>query len=69
MKCETVHGQTFGPGDNMTLSDDTVPQSADIVIVVSKRACNGDVINKLTKVVAQTDKALAAKGIRNIRYR
>ncbi len=64
-----MSGQTYGPGDNMTLSGDTVPQSADIVIVASQRACNSDIINKLTKVVAQTDKALAAEGIRNIRYR
>ncbi len=68
VKCMTEDGRAYREGDNMTLSGQAVPRSADVVLVVSQRACNRDIVESLTKVVTQTDKALKAQGLSG-RYR
>ena len=65
----TEDGRTYREGDNMTLSGDQVPRSADVVIVASQRSCNGDIKDLLPKVVTQINKAMTAEGLNNNRFR
>ena len=65
----TEDGRTYMEGGNMTLSGNQVPKSGDIVFVASQRSCNRDIIDTLSKVVTQVDKAMTAEGLNNNRYR
>ncbi len=53
---------------NKTLKDSEVPQSADIVLVVSHRQCNADLLNKLDNIVMQVDSSLKERGLKKPQF-
>ena len=63
--CELESGQIF---TNITLEDNMVPQSADVVLVVSHRPCNSDILSKLDNIVSQVDSSLKELGIKKPRF-
>ena len=63
--CQLESGEKF---TNTTLEDDDVPQSADVVFVVSHRPCNADLVNKLDNIVSQIDSSLKELGIKRPRF-
>ena len=63
--CELESGEKF---TNITLEDNRVPQSADVVLVVSHRQCNADLLSKLDNIVAQVDSSLKELGIKKPRF-
>ncbi len=65
MSCELKSGEKF---TNRTLRGREVPQSADVVMVVSHRQCNADLLNKIDNIVAQVDSSLRDQGIKKPQF-
>lgn len=62
------NGQRLFEGEPQTLEGSDVPQSADVLIVVSMASCNTEVIPKLQDLVNRLDAALIIKGMDNNMY-
>lgn len=66
--CKLGDSQKFTENDDRRLEGTDVPQSADVVFVVSHKPCNKDVIPKLKKLLDGIEDSLKEKGMRNNRY-
>lgn len=66
MTCQLPNGKTFS--NSTTLKGADVPQSADVVLVVSHRSCNTELVNKLDNIVNQIDSSFKERGIKRARY-
>lgn len=56
VSCDMPTGARLLEGDDVTLESEAVPQSADVVFVVSHGDCNSEIKDRLSDMVTLTDK-------------
>jgi len=66
--CTHPTGGEFYEGEEVQIEGDDIPQSADIVLVVSQKTCNTDLVPKLQDLVNRLDISLTARGIESNLY-
>jgi hypothetical protein len=68
VKCEVPSHPTLNYAQSsaqLTLSEDKVPMTADVVLLLQHAPCNGALLNKLRAAVDDLDNALKAEGLQN----
>jgi hypothetical protein len=68
VRCSLPSGAYFHEGEVTTLNEAEVPRSADVVFVIQHAACNKGVVDKLTDIIDDIDKAFAARNLGDVRY-
>ncbi len=62
VRCELDGGREFTQASNITIREDEVPESSDIVFVIHQDDCNTEVVNQLKDLVDEMEKAFEAEG-------
>ena len=68
MSCQLSDGRILHEGQNVTLEGEAVPAAADVILVVSHRECNQDVIRRLTDLMTQVESNFNAAGVTSVEY-
>ena len=63
-----INGQMFSEGQNVTIREAEIPNSADFVFVIHESECNGKMLANLKNVVDSLENVLAADRLTNNRY-
>ena len=64
VKCSLIDGRKFSHGDNVTIaaaSDYQVPQSADVVFVMSHGECNREVTERIGNMVNLLERGMQVR--------
>jgi len=66
--CELLDGGVIHEHGEQQLKDDAIPQSADVVFVVSYENCHQDTTGHLRSIIGQVERNLQARGFTNNRF-
>jgi len=68
VKCELEDGRIISEGQNATVEDSSIPQTADVVFIISQNECNQDVVGRVGDIVEQMQRNFDKSGIRDVQF-
>ena len=68
MRCKLPSGRPYYEGQNITLSEKTVPDSADVVFVVEHGPCNKDMVNRMRFMINFYERSMKKNKLKFVHY-
>ena len=68
VRCQVPGGRQLHQSEHVILRGEGIPQTSDVIFVISHGACNRDVINQIPHIAANLERSLKLAGLPYARF-